>query len=1200
MIFSLYEHTRLTYSIILFCLVVFTSLWASFADAADSITGSVYLDQGLSVVTSQDQEISVLVNGAYVGTDLIDVAGSYDIDTGLSLNSGDVITAYIDGSTEHGVAVSRTDGPVSGFDVYYDTLILRSDDVAALSEADLSLSHNGDTDIDHIYTIDSDTPTTASDALLYLPFGESVSLASGLVANGSVDLDGILDIGSADVVFRNHVDITGSFLFDGVDLPSVNVDGGSQTIDFKSNETMPDFSVEDNIQLNITSSLDVDGDFSVSGTASVFANSFPIDLEGDFNLLSGSFTAPSTLFDVGGDFVAQGTFVHNSGIVSFDGLNSQNIYGANIFNDFAIAGSGVRTIGFEEDQLQLIEGTFTADLEVGDVAQIRTIDIGGGILNDGSQHTINVDGGFGTIDYLDVRDAILQEGGAVKNPALDPPDSINSGNQDGWITRDRVRGVLYADQGITPITSSDMTIHVLRNGVSIGSDVTDSNGEYLIDLGTAVIDPGDIITAYIDNESVYGLSYTVADGRVDDFDVYVDHVIVRSETSGGISGSQIALGNNGDADITTLHQDQVSPVVFSAGALLVSEDHLFRPEQQLDVDGDIYVFGDIDMAGFSASFAGDVHIAGALFNYPNLVLDGSFASSLFSSVDIQDLVVGGSGNFVTLLSDLVIDDDLLIQGPSNIFDGGSFALDINDDVTIQPGATLIGSSLSTNIGGTFTNAGIFDHGNGHVILDGFAPTVFGSINFYDLTIEESIDDTSNKFVTFESGSSIGIHGTFSASGLDGNDLLMLYSSTQGTQASLVFEPASNFSSAGFLQVRDFVIVDNSASVTLPLEPLHSNNAGNNNGVFGVSVLPVHDGFEGGQDVVFEVLAASQNYSDAPMVFDVTFSGDALPNSDYGASVITASIDQFQRRGLITLPVVDDGLVEDVEDIQVAIASMNSGYDVVDVFATASIVSDDVASLIIGTQDVLLSGIGDSESINISLGAIPDAVVTVTVSANDSRALGVDTASLTFTPANWNIPQNIIVHSRDYDGMGIASFNVLLSTSTSSDPIYAALQSEVVNVDVSYAGENAESISVYRFWSQLFRGHFYTTSVGERDNLIANDPNWEYEGIISEAAHPTESTASPVYRFWSPVYRHHFFTISANERDHVIANDPNWEYEGEAYFAYVDSNSSNRPVFRFYSENFRGHFYTTSVGERDSLIANDPNWAYEGEAWYVPL
>lgn len=93
-------------------------------------------------------------------------------------------------------------------------------------------------------------------------------------------------------------------------------------------------------------------------------------------------------------------------------------------------------------------------------------------------------------------------------------------------------------------------------------------------------------------------------------------------------------------------------------------------------------------------------------------------------------------------------------------------------------------------------------------------------------------------------------------------------------------------------------------------------------------------------------------------------------------------------------------------------------------------------------------------------------------------------------------------------------------------------------------------SVYRFWSDTKQGHFYTIDTNERDYIIANYPQnvWRYEGT-AYCAYKTSVTNTPLYRFWSDTQQSHFYTTSIGERDHIIATYPSnvWRYEGTAYW-----------------------------------------------------
>lgn len=146
---------------------------------------------------------------------------------------------------------------------------------------------------------------------------------------------------------------------------------------------------------------------------------------------------------------------------------------------------------------------------------------------------------------------------------------------------------------------------------------------------------------------------------------------------------------------------------------------------------------------------------------------------------------------------------------------------------------------------------------------------------------------------------------------------------------------------------------------------------------------------------------------------------------------------------------------------------------------------------------------------------------------------------------------------------------------------------------SFASASGQS-DVYRFWSSEYRHHFYTISSVERDAVIANDPNWAYEGVAYQAFPGIAVDTTPLFRFYSPVFRGHFYTTNASERDLIIGTDSNWDYEGISYYVKSEGN----PVYRFYSDLFKGHFYTTSQTEKEDIETNDPNWRYEGVAFYT--
>ncbi len=96
--------------------------------------------------------------------------------------------------------------------------------------------------------------------------------------------------------------------------------------------------------------------------------------------------------------------------------------------------------------------------------------------------------------------------------------------------------------------------------------------------------------------------------------------------------------------------------------------------------------------------------------------------------------------------------------------------------------------------------------------------------------------------------------------------------------------------------------------------------------------------------------------------------------------------------------------------------------------------------------------------------------------------------------------------------------------------------------------------VYRFWSPLHSSHFYTIDEAEKDRIIAKYASniWTYEGInlYAYADGDQPAGAKPIYRFWSPIAGGHFYTMSETEKNKLITTYSHaWTYEGVAWYAY---------------------------------------------------
>lgn len=151
-----------------------------------------------------------------------------------------------------------------------------------------------------------------------------------------------------------------------------------------------------------------------------------------------------------------------------------------------------------------------------------------------------------------------------------------------------------------------------------------------------------------------------------------------------------------------------------------------------------------------------------------------------------------------------------------------------------------------------------------------------------------------------------------------------------------------------------------------------------------------------------------------------------------------------------------------------------------------------------------------------------------------------------------------------------------------------------------------STPLYRFYNSSTSAHFYTSNVNQRNKVINEFPDFEYEGqrgyvFVSGLSGNTDIV--PVYRFYNSTTAAHFYTASESQRQAVIDRFPQFAYEGIAYYVYDSSYAGvdAESVYRFYNTQGGVHFYTNKTSERDTILS-DPRFAafeYEGEAYKVP-
>ena len=137
-------------------------------------------------------------------------------------------------------------------------------------------------------------------------------------------------------------------------------------------------------------------------------------------------------------------------------------------------------------------------------------------------------------------------------------------------------------------------------------------------------------------------------------------------------------------------------------------------------------------------------------------------------------------------------------------------------------------------------------------------------------------------------------------------------------------------------------------------------------------------------------------------------------------------------------------------------------------------------------------------------------------------------------------------------------------------------------------------AVYRLFNVDTGVHLYTADVAERDSIILNLDNYEYEGIAYFTAQTDGGI--PVYRFYEPNLDIYLYTASQAERNNIEDNLPNYTFQGESYTVFESQVGGTVPVYRFRTDS-GAFFYTANETERENIVNNLPNFTFEGVAFY---
>jgi hypothetical protein len=560
-------------------------------------------------------------------------------------------------------------------------------------------------------------------------------------------------------------------------------------------------------------------------------------------------------------------------------------------------------------------------------------------------------------------------------------------------------------------------------------------------------------TAFISVTPTTGLVTTEAGGQA------TFSVVLSAEPTGSVT-----------IDLSSSDVTEGSPSVSS----LVFTSANWNNAQTVTVTGvdDVNVDGDITYTIITA---------------PAMTTDTAFSGLNASDVELSNSDDDAPGITVTPLSGLVTTE----AGGTATF---SIVLDSQPtgDVTIDLSSGSPDEGLPDPIQVTFTNANwdtpqvitvtgaddfVDDDDQPYVILTSAAVSSdsnFNGVNPGDVAVTNTDDDIAGVTLTplsgLETSENLGT-ATFTIV-LDSQpieDVTIALSSSDLTEGTIsptsVTFTADNWNAAQEITITgvDDPMVDgdvvysivtavaSSADVKYNgLDPADVSVTNIDNDVAGVTVSPLMvTTTESGTppNAVFAVVLNAQPSADVtiPITSLDTTEGTTVE------SMLVFTPSNWNMPQSVTILPVNDGVNDGDITYTIAVGAATStdtnynGVDGDDVQVTN--VDDDLPGfIIVPTGGLVVSEYRDSDEFTIQLTIQPTANVTVAVSSSDLTEGTVNTSSLTFTPANWNVPQVVTVTGvNDAQMDGHQTFFIVLAPAVSTDLGYNGIDPQDVDV-----------------------------------------------------------------------------------------------------------------------------------------------------------
>ncbi len=623
-------------------------------------------------------------------------------------------------------------------------------------------------------------------------------------------------------------------------------------------------------------------------------------------------------------------------------------------------------------------------------------------LNWNTPQTVTVTGVNDNVDDGDISYSI------VTGPAISADPSYNGLNPaDVAVTNvdDDTRGILVAPlSGLTTTESGGTATFTVVLTSQPTANVTIPLSSSNTSEGT--VSPASLVFTPANWATPQTVTVTGVNDDVDDGD------ILYSIVTGAATGASDYVGINApDVSVTNLNNDAAGITVTPTSVLMTSES---GGTATFAVVLDSQPTGNVTIPLTSSDLTeGTVDV-----NFLTFTPGNWFTPQLVTVAGVDDGVADGNVAY-SIITGAALSNDLKYQGK----DADDVTLLNADSNSATAAVTVFPTSglVTTEAGGTASFAVVLNKAPTSVVAIGFASSNPGEGVVFPHFVQFTTTNWNMPQIVTVTGVNDNVD--------DGDVVYQIVTSAGSMDASYNGLPVADVTLTN--------LDNDTAGITVaPTSPLETTEAGGT--------------------ATFTVVLNTQPTANVTIPLS---SSDMSEGTVAPASLLFTPADWFMPQ-TVTVTGVDDDLGDGnvaytvVTGVAISADPKYSGLDADDV--TLVNIDDEPAGIAVtatansATNRLLTSESGSTATFTIVLTRVPSGDVTIPLTSSDTTEGTVDKASVTFTPANWNVPQTVTVTGvDDMLADGNINYSIVTGAATSTDPAYNGLNATDVfmtNVD----------------------------------------------------------------------------------------------------------------------------------------------------------